>query len=98
MAAAVPMVELADDSRALVERAALAAAVAIALASLGALLAALLLSRSIAGIAAKTERIRRLDFSDDAPVESRITEIVRLSEAIERMRGGLEAFGRSVSQ
>jgi len=98
IAAAVPIVELSADSQALVERAALAAAVAIALASLGALLAALLLSRSIAGIAAKTERIRRLDFSDDAPVESRITEIVRLSEAIERMRGGLEVFGRYVSK
>jgi adenylate cyclase len=98
IAAAVPIVELSADSQTLVRRAAVAAAVAVALASLGTLLAALLLSRSIARIAGKTERIRSLDFSDDTPVESRITEIVRLSEAIERMRGGLEVFGRYVSK
>lgn len=98
VAAAVPIVELSADSRALVQRAAFAATVAIGLAIAGALLAALLLSRSIARIAGKTERIRSLDFSDSTPVESRITEIVRLSEAIERMRGGLEVFGRYVSK
>ncbi len=98
VAAAVPIVELSADSRALVHRAGAAAAVAIGLATAGALLAALLLSRSIARIAGKTERIRSLDFSDTTPVDSRITEIVRLSEAIERMRGGLEVFGRYVSK
>ena len=66
--------------------------------SLGALLASLLLSRSISRIAGKTERIRNLDFSDRVPVESRITEIVRLSDSVERMREGLEVFGRYVSK
>ena len=96
--AAVPIVELSADSQTLVQRAAIAATVAIGLAILGSLFASLLLSRSIARIAAKTERIRNLDFSDTAPVDSRITEIVRLSDAVERMREGLEVFGRYVSR
>jgi adenylate cyclase len=98
VATAVPIVELAADSRVLLQRAALAAAVAIGFAILGALVASLLLSRSIALIAAKTERIRDLDFSDREPVRSRITEIVRLSDSVERMREGLEVFGRYVSK
>ena len=98
IAAAVPIVELSADLQVLLERAALAAAVAVGLAVVGALLAALLLSRSLSRIAGKTERIRRLDFSDRVPVESRITEIVRLSDAVERMREGLEVFGRYVSK
>ena len=98
IAAAVPLAELSADSRTLLERAALAAAVAVGLAAGGALLAALLLSRSLARIAGKTERIRNLDFSDRVPVRSRITEIARLSASIERMREGLEVFGRYVSK
>ena len=98
VAAAVPISELAVDSRTLLERAGLAAAVAVALAILGVLLASFLLSRSISRIAAKTERIRDLDFSDRTRVESRITEIVRLSDSVERMREGLEVFGRYVSK
>jgi len=98
IAAAVPIAELSADSRTLLERAALAAAVAVGLAATGALLAALLLSRSLSRIAGKTERIRNLDFSDRVPVKSRITEIARLSASIERMREGLEVFGRYVSK
>ena len=98
VAAAVPMVELSAESVTLVQRAAIAAATAVGLAILGALLASLLLSRAIARIAGKTERIGSLDFSDRAPVDSRITEIVRLSDSVERMRGGLEVFGRYVSK
>jgi adenylate cyclase len=82
----------------LLQRAAIAAAVAVGLAILAALVASLLVSRSIAHLAAKTERIRRLDFSDQQPVQSRIREIVRLSDAVERMREGLEIFGRYVSK
>ena len=98
IAAAVPIVELSADLQVLLERAALAAAVAVGLAVVGALLAALLLSRSLSRIAGKTERIRRLDFSDRVPVVSRITEIARLSDSVERMREGLEVFGRYVSK
>ena len=98
IAVAVPIAELAADSRILLERAALAAAVSVLLAILGALVASLLVSRSIARIAAKTEQIRQLDFSDRVQVHSRITEIVRLSDAVERMREGLEIFGRYVSK
>jgi adenylate cyclase len=98
IAAAVPVLELTAESRVLLQRAAIAAAVAVALAALGALAASLILSRSITRIALKTERIRQLDFSDEQPVRSRITEIVRLSDAVENMRAGLEIFGRYVSK
>jgi adenylate cyclase len=98
VAAAVPISELAVDSRTLLERAALAATLAVALAIFGVLLASFMLSRSISRVAAKTERIRNLDFSDRRRVESRITEIVRLSDSVERMREGLEVFGRYVSK
>jgi adenylate cyclase len=98
VAAAVPVAELAAASRSLLEQAALAAAIAVGLAVLAALAASLMVSRSMARIAAKTDRIRNLDFSDREPVRSRITEVVRLSEAIERMREGLEIFGRYVSK
>jgi adenylate cyclase len=98
IAAAVPIVELSVDSQALLARAALAAALAVGLAAVAALFAAVLLSRSLSRIAGKTERIRNLDFSDRVPVESRITEIARLSDSVERMREGLEVFGRYVSK
>ncbi len=98
VAAAVPISELAVDSRILLERAAITAAIAVALAIFGVLLASFVLSRSISRIAAKTERIRDLDFSDRTRVDSRITEIVRLSDSVERMREGLEVFGRYVSK
>ncbi|WP_289295131.1 adenylate/guanylate cyclase domain-containing protein [uncultured Reyranella sp.] len=98
VAAAVPVRELTAQSRELLQRAAIAAAVAVLLAILGALAASLIVSRSIARIALKTERIRQLDFSDRQPVRSRIREIVRLSDAVENMREGLEIFGRYVSK
>ncbi len=98
VAAAVPAAELAAASRTLLERAAIAASLAVGLAVLAALAAALLVSRSIGRIVAKTERIRSLDFSDRVPVKSRITEVARLSAAVERMREGLEVFGRYVSK
>jgi len=98
IAAAVPVEELSADSRVLLDRAAVAAALAIGLAILGVLVTSLLVSRSTSRLAAKTERIRHLDFSDIEPVHSRITEIRRLSDAIERMREGLEVFGRYVSK
>jgi adenylate cyclase len=98
IAAAVPVEELSADSRVLLNRAAIAASIAIGLAILAVLVTSLLVSRSTTRLAAKTERIRNLDFSDTAPVQSRITEIHRLSDAIERMREGLEVFGRYVSK
>jgi adenylate cyclase len=65
---------------------------------LAVLLVSFALSRSMTRLAAKTQRIRDLDFSDHVPVRSRITEILRLSEAVERMREGLEVFGHYVSK
>jgi adenylate cyclase len=98
VAAAVPMGEISAASHELLWRSALAGVSAVLLAVVAALLVSLLLSRSIGRVAAKTERIRDLDFSDRAPVESRIREIRRLSGAVERMREGLEVFGRYVSK
>ncbi|MGD9884099.1 MAG: adenylate/guanylate cyclase domain-containing protein [Reyranella sp.] len=98
VAAAVPRMELFAASRSLIERAAIAAAITVALAVVAALVASWLVSRSIARIAAKTERIRNLDFSDRLPVRSHITEVARLSDSVERMRQGLEVFGRYVSK
>ena len=98
VAAAVPQAELLAASRTLIARAAIAAAIAVALAIVAALVASWLVSRSIARIAAKTEQIRSLDFSDRVPVRSHITEVARLSGSVERMREGLEVFGRYVSK
>jgi adenylate cyclase len=98
IAAAVPLEELQADSRVLLTRASILAAVAVSLAILAVLVTSILVSRSTARLATKTDRIRRLDFSDTVPVRSHITEILRLSNAIERMREGLEVFGRYVSK
>lgn len=98
VAAAVPVSELSATARALLQRSALAAAAVIAVATLAALAGSLLLSRPLIQIARKTERIRHLDFSDRRPVQSRIREVVQLSQSIERMRDGLHNFGRYVSR
>jgi adenylate cyclase len=98
VAAAVPIAELTVTSSALIERAAWVAGIAVGLAILAVLLVSLALSRSMTRLAAKTQRIRDLDFSDQVPVTSRITEVLRLSEAVERMREGLEVFGHYVSK
>ena len=74
------------------------AGIAVGLAILAVLLVSFVLSRSMTRLAAKTQRIRDLDFSDQVPVTSRITEVLRLSEAVERMREGLEVFGHYVSK
>ena len=98
VAAAVPVDELFAASRALVERTTILAAIVVALAIAAVLAASLLLSRAIGRIATKTEQIRGLDFSNRVPVKSSITEIRRLSDSVERMREGLEVFGRYVSK
>jgi adenylate cyclase len=98
VAAAVPDRELSAESHALMRNSALAAAAAIGLAVLAALAGSLMLSRPLYDIAAKTERIRNLDFSDHSAVRSRIREVLLLSESVDRMRDGLEVFGRYVSR
>ncbi|TMJ27243.1 MAG: HAMP domain-containing protein [Alphaproteobacteria bacterium] len=98
VAAAVPVEELTVISRALLARGAWAGGAAVGLAILAAFAVSLLLSRSMARLAAKTQHFRDLDFSDRVPVRSRITEVLRLSEAVERMREGLEVFGHYVSK
>jgi len=95
---AVPDEELSAASKALLERAALIAAGAIALAALAVLGVSLLMSRAVRRIAQRTERIRNLDFSDPEPVASSITELRQLSDSVENMRRGLQIFGRYVSK
>jgi adenylate cyclase len=96
--AAVPVVDINSESRALLATSGIAGILAVALAVLAAFGVSRVMSRSISGIAAKTERIRNLNFSDRQPVTSRIREIAQLSVSIERMREGLEIFGRYVSK
>jgi adenylate cyclase len=96
--AAVPVGDINTESQALLESSAVAGILAVILAIIAAFGVSQLMSRSLARIAAKTERIRNLDFSDHRPVTSRIREIMQLSESVERMRSGLEIFGRYVSK
>jgi adenylate cyclase len=98
VAAAVPEDELSAASHALLLRAAIAAAIAVVVAILAVMAVSLLLSHSMARLAAKADRIRQLDFTNHVPVRSRITEVLRLSRALERMNEGLEVFGLYVSK
>ena len=84
-------------SKALLQRAAIIAAGALAIAALAVLGVSLLMSRAVRRIAQRTERIRNLDFSDPEPVTSSITELRQLSDSVENMRQGLQIFGRYVS-
>lgn len=95
---AEPVTEVAAESRLLILESA-AIALAVVLVTIGvALMASVLLSRAMGRLAARTELIRTLDFSDPQPVKSRIREILQLSRSIERMRDGLEVFGRYVAK
>lgn len=98
IAAAVPVLELSAASVVLLKRAAFAGAISVIVAIIGSLGVSLLLSRSMEELVAKTERIGKLDFSDRTPVKSRITEILRLAQSVERMREGLQVFGLYVSK
>ena len=95
---AVPEEELSAASKALLQRAAIIAAGALAIAALAVLGVSLLMSRAVRRIAQRTERIRNLDFSDPEPVTSSITELRQLSDSVENMRQGLQIFGRYVSK
>jgi adenylate cyclase len=96
--AAVPVADISAASRTLTERSLVAGILVVLVAIAAGFGISRLLSRSIARIAVKTERIRNLDFSDRQPVTSRIRDILQLSNAVERMRDGLEIFGRYVSK
>jgi adenylate cyclase len=96
LAIAAPVAELTVETRALIKRSALVAVAAILLAFAGGMLAARFLSRPLARIASKTDQFRQLDFSDASRIDSRVSEIRQLDQAVEQMRGGLEQFGRYV--
>lgn len=95
---AVPDEELSAASKVLLQRAAIIAGGALAIAALAVLGVSLLMSRAVRRIAQRTERIRNLDFSDPVPVASSITELRQLSDSVENMRRGLQIFGRYVSK
>ena len=95
---AVPVSEIAAESRFLILESAAIALGIVLIAIVAVFLASLLLSRAMGALAARTELIRNLDFSDPQPVLSRIREILQLSQSIERMRDGLEVFGRYVAK
>jgi adenylate cyclase len=95
---AVPVAEIAAESSRLIAEAAAIALVVVLLAVAGVLAGALALSLSMRRVAARTARIRDLDFSAGEPVRSRIREIILLSDAVERMREALEVFGRYVAK
>jgi len=96
LAVAAPVAELTAETSALIQRSGMVALAAAILAIAGVALMSRLLARPLANIADKTDRFRQLDFSDARRVVSRVSEIDRLEAAIERMRGGLEQFGRFV--
>ena len=98
VAAAVPIAEITAQSRRLLLVSGATAAVAILMAVLAVLAGAVLLSRAIGRIALKTDSIRDLNFADRTPIVSRIREIQQLSDAVERLRDGLEIFGRYVAK
>lgn len=95
---AVPVSDIAAESRFLILESAAIAFVVVLIAIAAVFLASLLLSRAMSQLAARTDLIRNLDFSDPEPVRSRIREILWLSQSIERMRDGLEVFGRYVAK
>ncbi|WP_178133270.1 adenylate/guanylate cyclase domain-containing protein [Vineibacter terrae] len=96
LAVAAPVAELTAETGALIRRSAIVAAVAVLLALAGGAFAARQMSAPLSRIANKTDHFRRLDFSDASRVASRVSEIDRLDQAVEQMRGGLEQFGRYV--
>ena len=96
--AAVPIAEITAESRRLLLVSGSTAAVCILLAVLAVLAGAVFMSRAIGRIALKTDSIRDLDFTDRTPIVSRIREVQQLSDAVERMRDGLEIFGRYVAK
>ena len=98
VAAALPLAEVAGESRKLMTRAAAIALAAIVIAMACVLLTSLVLSTALKRLATRTERIRELDFGHHQPVRSWIREVVQLSDSIDRMHGGLEIFGRYVAK
>lgn len=66
------------------------------IAVLAALLLARQLSRPLEHLSAATQRIRRFDLSSRIECESRISEVVRMTESLASMQSGLRAFQRYV--
>ena len=98
VATAAPVEEIAGESRHLIGETVVVALAAVLLAVASVLAAALVLSIGMRRVAARTGRIRDLDFTGGQPVRSRIREIILLSDAVERMREALEVFGRYVAK
>jgi len=93
---AIPAKEFTVETDELIRRTAIFALVAIA----GAIAIVVVVSRLLAGalerLEAQTQRFRRLDFSDTTMARSGVREITHLAAAIDRMRSGLDLFGRYI--
>ena len=96
--AAAPVAEITIQSGLLIREAVTIALVVVLFAVAAVLFAALALSKGIKRVAARTSGIRDLDFTAGEPVRSRIREIMLLSDTMERVRDGLEIFGRYVAK
>jgi adenylate cyclase len=93
---AIPAKELRVESNALIKRTGILALVAIAAAIALVGLVSRTLARALERLAQQAQRFQRLDFSDSTAVRSRIIEISHLAHAIDRMRSGLDLFGRYI--
>lgn len=95
-AVAIPAKEFTVETDELITRAAILALVAVSAAAIIAVIVSRLLAHALKRLTEQTQRFRRLDFSDTTMPRSSVSEISRLAMAIDRMRSGLELFGRYI--
>jgi adenylate cyclase len=96
LAFTAPLDEINSSSRALVRATVGITLAAVLIAVLAIFAMSRLLASPIRRLAMATERIGKLDFSTGIDVGSRIREVGFLSDSLERMRHGLDLFGRYV--
>ena len=95
-AIAIPAKEFTVETDELITRAAILALVAVSAATIIVVVVSRLLAHALKRLTEQTQRFRRLDFSDTTMPPSSVREISRLAMAIDRMRSGLELFGRYI--
>jgi adenylate cyclase len=96
LAFTAPVDEINASSRALVRTTVGITLMAVLIAVLAIVAMSRLLASPIKRLALATERIGKLDFTSAVDVGSRIREVGFLSDSLERMRHGLDLFGRYV--
>jgi adenylate cyclase len=96
LAVAIPAKEFTVETDELITRAAILALVAVSTATIIVVIVSRLLAQALERLTVQTQRFRRLDFSNTTMPRSSVREISRLAVAIDRMRSGLELFGRYI--